>query len=183
MGSSVMVVLLSLIAVQFLTAKQPTTGTSMTTKPGKVTIRTLDSSGNLSAPTEVDKIIKSEADWKKVLTPEQYKVVRSKGTERPFCGLFHDHKKKGVYTCVACDLPLFTSDAKFDSGTGWPSFFKPIATENILEDHDNTGGMHRVEIMCKRCEGHLGHVFPDGPRPTGLRFCLNSESMKFSETK
>jgi peptide-methionine (R)-S-oxide reductase len=113
------------------------------------------------------------------LTPEERQVILHQGTERPFCGLFLDNKKQGVYTCRLCGLPLFKSDAKFDSGTGWPSFFQPFDREHVAELVDNSHGMRRVEIRCKRCDAHLGHVFPDGPPPTRLRYCLNSVSLSF----
>jgi peptide-methionine (R)-S-oxide reductase len=113
------------------------------------------------------------------LTPEERQVILHQGTERPFCGLFLDNKKQGVYTCRLCGLPLFKSDAKFDSGTGWPSFFQPFDREHVAEIVDSSHGMRRVEIRCKRCDGHLGHVFPDGPPPTRLRYCLNSVSLSF----
>ncbi|HZJ66528.1 MAG TPA: peptide-methionine (R)-S-oxide reductase MsrB [Kofleriaceae bacterium] len=113
------------------------------------------------------------------LTPEERQVILHQGTERPFCGLFVDNKKQGVYTCRLCGLPLFKSDAKFDSGTGWPSFFQPFDREHVAELVDSSHGMRRVEIRCKRCDGHLGHVFPDGPPPTRLRYCLNSVSLSF----
>jgi peptide-methionine (R)-S-oxide reductase len=113
------------------------------------------------------------------LTPEERQVILHQGTERPFCGLFLDNKKQGVYTCRLCGLPLFKSDAKFDSGTGWPSFFQPFDREHVAELVDSSHGMRRVEIRCKRCDGHLGHVFPDGPPPTRLRYCLNSVSLSF----
>jgi methionine-R-sulfoxide reductase len=147
----------------------------------EVTVRLLNEKGELTEPTKVSRVVKTDEEWKKILTAEQYTVTRTHGTERAFCGVFHDNKKKGIYLCVGCDLPLFRSDAKFDSGTGWPSFFQPIAKENIGETRDNSYGMTRTEIHCARCDGHLGHVFNDGPRPTGLRFCLNSASMKFIE--
>ena len=115
------------------------------------------------------------------LSPEEKRVILNHGTERPFCGVFLDNKQAGVYTCRLCGLPLFESDAKFESGTGWPSFMKPVAREHIAEITDHSHGMTRVEIRCKRCDAHLGHVFDDGPPPTRLRYCLNSVSLSFVE--
>ena len=129
---------------------------------------------------ETKKVVKSDEEWKKQLTPEQYLIARGKGTERPFCGNLLDNKKDGVYACICCGLPLFASDAKFDSGTGWPSFFQPVAKENVVTEIDESHGMVRKEILCARCDGHLGHVFDDGPKPTRLRFCVNSESLAFT---
>lgn len=130
------------------------------------------------------KIEKTDAQWKALLEekgaePMAFSVARKEATERAFTGKYADHKAKGVYTCICCGKPLFASDAKFDSGTGWPSFFRPVAAENVVTAADNSHGMVREEILCTRCDAHLGHVFRDGPPPTGLRFCVNSVSLKF----
>ena len=144
-------------------------------------LKVLDATGALIGPVETPRVIKTDAEWRAQLTPEQYAVARSKGTERPFCGTLLDNKREGLYTCVCCGLPLFSSDSKFHSGTGWPSFFQPVAEENIATHEDRSFGMRRVEILCARCDCHLGHVFDDGPRPTGQRFCVNSESLQFTD--
>jgi len=127
------------------------------------------------------KIQKTEAEWKAELSPEEFNVLREAGTERAFTGRFNDFKKEGVFVCAACKAPLFSSESKFDSGTGWPSFYAPINEENIVEITDKTYGMVRTEIVCATCGGHQGHVFPDGPKPTGLRYCINSVSLAFQE--
>jgi peptide-methionine (R)-S-oxide reductase len=130
-----------------------------------------------------ERVEKSEAEWQEKLTPEQFRVARLKGTEAPFSGEYCHTQIKGVYQCVCCGLPLFRSDAKFDSGCGWPSFFEPLHGANLEETVDATHGMTRTEITCKRCGAHLGHVFDDGPPPTGLRFCINSVSLDLDEVE
>ena len=126
---------------------------------------------------------KTDAEWRAQLTEEQYQIARGKGTERAFCGTLLDNKRDGVYSCICCGLPLFASDSKFNSGTGWPSFFQPVAEENVTTERDMAYGMVRTEILCARCDAHLGHVFDDGPAPTRLRFCVNSESLSFTDQK
>jgi methionine-R-sulfoxide reductase len=144
-------------------------------------VKVFNRRGQLMGPVEVARIVKSDTEWRAQLTPEQFQIARGKGTERPFCGTLLDNKLQGVYGCVCCGLPLFTSNGKFNSGTGWPSFFQPIAAENITTHEDRSYGMIRTEILCVRCDAHLGHVFDDGPEPTGLRYCVNSESLSFTE--
>ena len=123
------------------------------------------------------RVEKSDAQWKAELSPEEYRILREKGTERPFTGEYVNEKREGVYRCRACGTPLFSSETKYDSGSGWPSFYEPMDSENVAEHEDRSHGMSRSEVLCASCDAHLGHVFPDGPRPTGLRYCINSCSL------
>jgi peptide-methionine (R)-S-oxide reductase len=149
------------------------------TTPGMVTIVQFGADGKKMGKVQVAKIVKSDAEWQKQLSELQYQVARQAGTERPFTGDTLNVHDRGLFRCICCDTALFNSETKFDSGTGWPSFWAPIARENVVEKTDRTLGMERTEVSCRECDAHLGHVFTDGPPPTGLRYCMNSASMHF----
>jgi methionine-R-sulfoxide reductase len=178
MWTILIVAAFAVVAVMFAVAA-PTSQPG--TQPATVRVKVFNDQGELVGPIEMPRVVKSDEEWQKQLPPDVYKIARNKGTEAAFCGNLLDNKMEGVYSCVCCGLPLFSSNAKFDSGTGWPSFFQPIAKENVVEHADRSLGMVRTEIVCARCDCHLGHVFEDGPRPTGLRFCLNSASLNFTK--
>jgi peptide-methionine (R)-S-oxide reductase len=150
-------------------------------KPANVTIESFSTDGKSIGKAAVPRIVKTDAEWKAQLPEDSYYVTRKEGTEPPYSGKYNSHKGDGLYRCICCDTALFDSSTKFESGTGWPSFWKPISNANVSETADRTLGMVRTSVECRRCDAHLGHVFDDGPDPTGLRYCMNSVSLKFVE--
>ena len=171
-------VLLVLSMVSIMSAQTPSSSTNNT---NTLAVRLIGPDGQPGPVVQSSRVVKTDAEWEKQLGPAAYRVLRAKGTEAPFCGNLHDNHTDGVYYCAGCGLPLFASTSKFNSGTGWPSVYRPFAPENITEIRNASLGMVRTEILCARCGGHLGHVFDDGPAPTHLRYCLNSVSLVFKD--